>query len=251
MIRTLVVDDDFRVASIHSAYIAKIPGFSVVGEALSAQAVFDAVKRHHPDLILLDLYLPDLHGLEVLRRLRQPSTLDIDVIVVTAAQDTASVRSAIQGGAFHYILKPFAFPVLRETLFSYARMRQSLASASQGDQASIDRLYSTLGRPTFSGSVRGCSMYTLEAVEGVLANCQTELTAVEIAEGLGVSRATAQRYLTQLAAMNKAAMTPRYGSTGRPEHRYRWLGNERGGLGNERGGEDPGADLGQTSPVAT
>ena len=219
MIRTLVVDDDFRVAAIHAAYVEKVPGFSVVGRAHTAEALVTSLGPLQPDLILLDLYLPDHHGLEVLKRLRQPTSIasDIDVFVITAASDAASVRSAMQCGAVHYLLKPFGFPALQEKLIAYREMRRQLLALRQADQLSVDRLYSTMSR---TPNAPTHSTRTLEAVEQLLNECEGELSAVEVAGRLGISRATAQRYLSQLETSGKITMTLRYGAAGRPEHRY-------------------------------
>src|SRR5262245_36030440 len=106
MIRTLVVEDDFRVAKVHVGFTARVPGFEVVGTAHTARAALAAVNAHHPDLLLLDIYLPDASGLEVLRRvtlMRAPP----DVIMLTAASDMASVRAAVRAGAVAYLIKPF------------------------------------------------------------------------------------------------------------------------------------------------
>ena len=127
MIRTLVVDDDFRVAAIHAAYVNKVDGFEVIAEAHTAAEAVDAVDRLRPDLMLLDLYLPDEHGLKLVARLRDGHP-PVDVIVITAAKDADSVRVAMQGGALHYLLKPFSFPVLRDKLLSYAQMRTRLSA---------------------------------------------------------------------------------------------------------------------------
>jgi response regulator of citrate/malate metabolism len=220
MIRTLVVDDDFRVASIHAAYVQKVPGFSVVGQVHSAESLVTSIGPLQPELILLDLYLPDHHGLEVLKRLRQPGSGadQIDVIVITAASDPASVRSAMQCGAIHYLLKPFGFPALQDKLVAYQAMRLQLKALQRADQSSVDRLYSTMsGAPLASAT-----SHTLEAIEELLANDAGELSASQVAARLGTSRATAQRYLARLEAAGRITMTLRYGSAGRPEHRYRY-----------------------------
>ena len=226
MIRTLVVDDDFRVASIHAAYVEKVPGFVLVGQARSAEALVSSIGSLRPELILLDLFLPDHHGLEVLKRLRQPSSSanSIDVIVITAANDPASVRSAMQCGAIAYLLKPFSFSAFQEKLIAYREMRRQLVTLAHADQSSVDRLYASLSGDLGASVNRAHSTHTLDAIEAVLAEDESELSASDVAARLGVSRATAQRYLSQLEASGKVTMTLRYRATGRPEHRYRYRG---------------------------
>src|SRR6516225_2600864 len=126
MIRVVVVDDDFRIAGIHAAYVDKVDGFEAIAQAHTAAEAVTAVDRLRPDLLLLDLYLPDEHGLDLVARLRREGHPPVDVIVITAAKDADSVRAAMQGGALHYLLKPFSFPALRDKLLSYAQMRSRL-----------------------------------------------------------------------------------------------------------------------------
>lgn len=218
MIRTLVVDDDFRVAGIHSAYVEGVDGFEVIGQAYSGRATLDAVAGSKPELLLLDLYLPDVHGLDVLRLLRSRPE-PVDVIVITAASDTASVRSAMQAGAVHYLLKPFGFPVLREKLRAYQAMRSELTGHKQADQGRIDKVWNVLRTAGPAGSPSRSP--SLDAVETTLATAGGDLSASEVAARIGMSRATAQRYLTQLLSLGRAHVNLRYGTSGRPEHRYR------------------------------
>ncbi len=222
MIRTLVVDDDFRVATIHAAYVAKVDGFEVVAQAHTAAAAVEVVDRLRPDLMLLDLYLPDEHGLELVARLRDGGHPPVDVIVITAAKDAESVRAAMQSGALHYLLKPFSFPVLRDKLLSYAQMRARLSTLHEADQRTVDRVFGALRAPDQLAGVKGRSVHTLEAVEQLLSQTRGDLSAAEVAERTGMSRATAQRYLSHLHEAGRVEIKLRYGSGGRPEHGYSW-----------------------------
>lgn len=226
MIRTLIVDDDFRVAAIHAAYVGKIEGFEVIAQAHSAAEAVSAVDNLRPDLMLLDLYLPDEHGLKLVGRLRDGHP-PVDVIVITAAKDADSVRAAMQGGALHYLLKPFSFPVLRDKLLSYAQMRARLGALREADQRNVDRVFGALRAPDQLSAAKGRSVHTLEAVEQLLSEMAAEpsaggLSAAEVAERTGMSRATAQRYLTHLHDLGRVTVRLRYGVSGRPEHGYLW-----------------------------
>jgi response regulator of citrate/malate metabolism len=222
MIRTVVVDDDFRVAAIHAAYVAKVDGFEAIAEAHSAAEAVEAVDRLRPDLLLLDLYLPDEHGLDLVARLRRERHPPVDVIVITAAKDADSVRAAMQSGALHYLLKPFSFPVLRDKLLSYGQMRSRLDRLREPDQRNVDRVFGALRAPDQLAGGKGRSAHTLEAVERLLASGEADMSAAEVAEQTGMSRATAQRYLSHLHEVGRVEIRLRYGSGGRPEHGYRW-----------------------------
>jgi response regulator of citrate/malate metabolism len=222
VIRTLVVDDDPMTASIHRSYVERVPGFEVVGEAHSGRRALEAVGELRPDLLLLDIYLPDLSGLDVLRTLREPGRPHVDVIAVTAAKDVATLRTAIHGGVIHYLVKPFFFDTLRERLEGYAALHGRLERLREPDQHDIDHVFSLLRSHGRHGLPKGISAPTLETVVEALQRSEGDVTAVELAESTGISRGTARRYLEYLALTGAVELSLRYGSTGRPEHKYRW-----------------------------
>lgn len=224
MIRVVVVDDDFRIAGIHASYVNKVDGFVAIAQAHTAAEAVAVVDRLRPDLLLLDLYLPDEHGLDLVARLRGKGHPPVDVIVISAAKDADSVRAAMQGGALHYLLKPFGFPALRDKLLSYGQMRTRLESLNEPDQRNVDRVFGALRAPDQLAGAKGRSSHTLETVERLFASGDQELSAMDVAEMTGMSRATAQRYLSHLHEMGRVEIRLRYGSGGRPEHRYRWSG---------------------------
>lgn len=222
MIRTVVVDDDYRVAAIHAAYLSKVAGFEPIAQAHTGAEAVAAVDRLRPDLLLLDLYLPDEHGLDVVARLRGEDHPQVDVIVITAAKDADSVRAAMQQGALHYLLKPFGFPALRDKLQSYAQMRDRLAAIHTADQRSVDRVFGSLRVSADVAGAKGMSEYTLETVQRLLSSARRDLSASQVADEVGISRATAQRYLTHLHDVGQVSVRLRYGASGRPEHGYYW-----------------------------
>lgn len=216
MIRILVVDDDFMVARIHSGYVARVPGFQVVATAHTGADALAAVERHRPDLVLLDIYLPDMSGLEVLKVLR-----DVDVLVVSAARDLPTVREAMRGGAVNYLLKPFTAAALAERLEQYAATRKRLTTLGpEVRQDEVDRLFGTVKTPL----PKGLSSATCELVAETLREAGGDLSAAETATLAGLSRVSARRYLEHLCIVGKAELRPKYGTAGRPEHRYRWIG---------------------------
>jgi response regulator of citrate/malate metabolism len=219
MIRTLVVDDDYRIAKVHAAGVTRVEGFVSVGEAHSAAEAMALVRSLKPDLLLLDLYLPDGHGLELMRALGElPSRPDF--IVITAAQDIDSVRRAMQLGAVYYLVKPFGFAQLREQLAAYRQLRESLDGVAVASQETVDALYDLLRGPAARKADRRRLPATMAQVLDKVRIAPHDLSASEVAEQLGVSRATAQRYLADLVRRGLIDLSLNYGTTGRPEHRY-------------------------------
>jgi response regulator of citrate/malate metabolism len=222
MIGTLIVEDDFRVARLHAEVVAGLEGFTVVATVHSASAALDAVRRRAPQLVLLDLYLPDASGLEVLRRVRalpEPP----DVIVLSAAREMHSVRSAMQRGALHYLIKPFDFDDLRQRLTAYAELDAARSAERETHQQEVDRLFDLIRRPGNATAValpKGHSPATAQLVLEALEAAGGPVSASDVSQRVGISRATAQRYLTSLADAGKVRLNLRYGTAGRPEHRY-------------------------------
>lgn len=224
MIRTLIVDDDFMSASIHRSYIDRIAGFEAVGEAHSGREALELVHRLRPDLVLLDIYLPDMSGLDVLRRLRQDVEAGADVVAVTAAKDVKTLRAAMQGGVVHYVVKPFLFETFRDRLERYAALKQRLERLREASQGDVDYLFSLLRVEGRDRLPKGISAPTLGLVVAAARDSECEVSAVDVAERAGISRGTARRYLEYLESLGSVELTLRYGATGRPEHLYRWSG---------------------------
>ncbi|MDR7301954.1 response regulator [Haloactinomyces albus] len=227
MIRVLVVDDDVRVAHNHHKLVETLDGFESVGMAHTARNALEMVEELRPDLVLLDIYLPDESGVTVLRRLRGAAHA-LDVLVITAMRDAETVQASMQTGAVHYLLKPFPFSELRDRLQRYAEARSALDSVTEAEQSDVDRVYGLLRAQETTAAPaslpKGLSQVTAQLVVDTLRAADTDLSAVELGSRAGLSRVSARRYLDHLATIGTVELRMRYGSAGRPEHRYRWVG---------------------------
>lgn len=213
-LRVLIVDDDFHVARLHAAYVDSVAGFMALAPAGgSVSQALQAIHSLRPDLVLLDVYLPDGSGLDLLGQ------LDVDSIMLTAASDAQSIKVALRRGALGYMLKPFTAESLSQQLRSYARYRRILGGQQTAvDQTTIERAKRSLIPGDVTPSAKPRSATEAAVLESLLPGEQ--YSAAEVAERVGVSRATAQRYLSSLADDGAVEIQLRYGSTGRPEHRY-------------------------------
>ena len=221
MIRVLVVDDDFMVARVHTGFVSRVEGFEVVGTCHTGADAVAAAAELAPDLVLLDLYLPDRFGLDVLAELRSTGR-ECDVMVITAAKEAEAVRGALRQGVVDYVLKPFGFEDLRERLERYAAQRNALSDPQVRGQEDSDRVLSRGGGGPAAALPKGMSTQTASLVESALRGAQGNLSASEAAELVGVSRVSARRYLEYFCSIGQAEVSLRYGSAGRPERRYRW-----------------------------
>ena len=211
-IRTLIIDDDVAVAGIHHGFLLARGGFDVVAMAHTGQQGIDLAAELGPELVLLDIHLPDMSGLDVLQRLRARRR-PVDVLVITASRELDTVRGAMAGGVLHYLVKPFSSQALNERLDEYVMLRDDLASGASGplDQASIDRLVAPSRRSaaaeTPAGQAaqpdqaavrlpKGLSRPTLDAVIEALKASPEDVSAAGLALQLGLSSNTPQRSAT-------------------------------------------------------
>lgn len=214
MVRTwsvLVVDDDFRVAGIHADIVAAAPGFRVQGSVRTIAEAREALATDRPDLMLVDVYLPDGDGIELVRG------AGVDAFILSAADEADTVRRALHAGVLGYLVKPFPRQTLSERLDRYARFRHVLAGRRGLRQEKIDQALSIL-----HGQTPGAVVVSRSATEQLLLDAlgEGELSAAEAAERAGVSRATAQRRLATMAGQGVVQVRLRYGTSGRPEHLY-------------------------------
>ena len=220
MIRVLVVDDDYHVAHAHALSVARVPGFEVVGEAHTGAEARELVTSAEPDLLLLDMYLPDFSGLDLVRQVAASGERVPDFLLVTAARDIESVRTAMQLGSFYYLVKPFTFAALREQLEGYRAWAERIERAPEADQHVVDALYSLRGAPPRRAAATRTLQPTMARVLQIVVAAPAPIGAAEVAEILGASRPTAQRYLAGLVDKQLLDLDLTYGATGRPEHRY-------------------------------
>jgi response regulator of citrate/malate metabolism len=218
----LVVDDDFMVAEIHRRFVERVDGFRAVGVARNGAEALEAARTLRPDLILLDVYLPDMTGLQVLHRLRTDGDA-VGVIMITAARELDTVGGALDGGAADYLIKPFEFAQLQAKLESFAARADALKSAGGADQSLIDSLFgrsrsAAAPKPLPKGLGVETGRLVLDAVR-----TSGEVSAAECADMVGISRVSARRYLEYLLGEGLLELRLQYG-VGRPERRYRVVG---------------------------
>ena len=210
-IHVLVVDDDFHVGGLHRDIVAARPGYTALEPVRGVRAARAAMRDFRPDLVLCDVYLPDGDGIAFV------AEIDVDAVMISAASDGATVRRAFRAGALDYLIKPFEPTQLSDRLEAYRRFRTLAAEDRQLDQDAIDKAQRVLhGRD--GGLTSGSRSTTEKLLIELLQDGETSATL--IADRAGLSRATAQRHLAALATRGDVDVTLRYGSTGRPEHRY-------------------------------
>jgi len=228
VITVLVVEDEPLIAEAHTAYLARLQGFSVVGVATTARdamrlASTAAASERPIDLVLLDIGLPDANGIALASALSglRPAP---DIITITSERDLEMVRAAVSHGALAYLLKPFTFAAFRDRMERYRRYRTALPAGTEAaSQAEVDRALAELRIATDrSVTPKGAAPGTTDEIARVVRDRPDGITADEVAKEVGVSRVTAWRYLERLADEGTVNRQTNYGKAGRPKTRYQW-----------------------------
>jgi len=221
-IRVLIVEDDPMVADINSDYTSSVSGFRVVGIAKNGSDALQKLTSLKPDLLILDIYLPEFNGMEILSRLRKEDR-PVDVIMITAADDVNTIQSALRQGIFAYITKPFKFSRFQSTLESYKRFRQTMEQKTNLAQSDIDAILAVPGPEMEERTPKNFHVKTLALVTDYLQNSDKPLSAEEVASGVGISRVTSRRYLEYLVSLGRVEMDLCYIAVGRPVHRFKFI----------------------------
>jgi len=226
MIRVLIIEDDIRIAEINRRLVEKADGYVVVGIATNEQQAFEQLHILMPDLVLLDIFFPDMSGLDFLRQLRQTQPYT-EVIMITAAKDMKSVREAIQSGVFDFIMKPVVYDRMLETLQKFKQYHQDLQAMSQHSNAVNQQQIDALLRGRVEGLSKesyypkGIDKLTLDKVLNYTHVIENGISADKLGKIIGVSRSTARRYLEYLVSEGSLKADVQYGTVGRPERVYR------------------------------
>lgn len=223
-LEVLIVEDNLKASRTHQAFVEKVEGFAVTGIANTIEEARLLLATLEPDLILLDIYLPESNGLTFLQEIRTGKH-KADVILVTAAREVEMLHSALQGGAFDYMIKPVFFERFRESLDTYRAYRRQLAEAGTLSQENADRLFRKAAPVIGAGSddlPKGIDTVTLDTIVGIFHSSQgVALSATEVGNEVGVSRTTARKYLEYLISLGTLTISLDYGTKGRPERKYR------------------------------
>lgn len=222
-IRMLIIEDDRQIAEIQRRFVERLEAVELCGMAHSIADAQDLVEVLKPDLILLDVYFPDGNGLELLRQLRARNSAT-DVILITAAREVDTLRSALRAGVFDYILKPLVYERLEEAIQHYRQHQQALEGLQDLAQKEVDALLprgqSEAPAEHSPRLPKGIDALTLEKILAVVRTAN-DWNAETVGHEIGASRTTARRYLEYLVSTGGLTAEVTYGSVGRPERRYR------------------------------
>ncbi|MDQ0220261.1 response regulator [Peribacillus cavernae] len=224
-ISVLLIEDDPMVQEVNKQFIERVNGFKVTDVASNGQEGLRKIMHSPPDLVILDIFMPVQDGIDTLYEIRKQQA-DVDVIVISAANDQKTIRKMIQNGAFDYLIKPFKFERLKQTLEKYYRFRTQVQKDNPLSQSQLDKMIfqkdqgHSADQRTKEALPKGLNEATLNQIIEFLNLQASSLSAEEVADGIGIARVTARRYLDYLKGQGVLHLDTQYGSIGRPINKY-------------------------------
>ncbi|SFJ48693.1 two-component system, CitB family, response regulator DctR [Halobacillus dabanensis] len=216
----LLIEDDPMVQEVNRQFIEAVPPFQVIDIASDGKEGVHLAEKLAPDLIILDIYMPGLNGMDTLKEIRKHA-FDVDVIVITAANDKEMVRTMFQNGVVDYILKPFKFERLQQSLINYKTYHSQINGEGALQQEQVDGLIGSYVKEGVKELPKGLNQQTLDQILQFLQQSECALSAEQVADGIGMARVTARRYLEYLQKIGEVDIEIQYGGIGRPVNRYK------------------------------
>ncbi len=222
MCRVLIVEDDPMVGKVNKNYIESVEGFQVAGICKDEIEALDFLKKNQVDLVILDVYLPRGDGLSILKKIRN-ANIKCDVIMVTASAEVDKIECAFEMGVVDYLVKPFEYERLKESLQRYNAKRDLLDAKKTLTQKDIDG-YLKSDFNYIRDIPKGLNKYTLKDIMGFLEETNGQkLSAENISEELDISKVTVRRYMDYLEEGGYVIKEAEYGSVGRPLYLYTFI----------------------------
>lgn len=202
-IRVLLVEDDPMVREVNRQFIERVEGFKVIDMASNGIAGIKKIKESSPDLIVMDIFMPEQDGIETLRQIRHEN-INVDCISVTAANDVQTIQQILHLGVFDYIMKPFTYERMEQTLIHYRQFKEKIESNDDVTQEELDEMIGQVRQQREEAEQaiqlsqelpKGFNRATLDKVIFYLKQSKNGASADDVATGIGVARVTARRYL--------------------------------------------------------
>lgn len=221
MLKVAIAEDDFRVAQVQEQFLMKIKEVQVVGKALNAKETMEMLEEKEVDLLLLDVYMPDELGTDILPKIRDRFS-HVDIIMITAATEKRMLEKSIRNGVCHYLIKPVTLDKFIETIEDYKKKKQLLDSHVEVNQSLVDTYFGKAKEKEMDQKnlPSGVDAFTLQKVREIMQSLDEGITIEGMGEKMGASRTTARRYLEYLVSINECTAELEYGIVGRPERKY-------------------------------
>lgn len=218
--KVLIVEDDPMVADINRHYVEKNNLFEVKGHAGNGEEALCFLEKEKVDLIILDVFMPVMDGIETLKNIRNRK-IPAEVIMVTAANDTSTLEQTMHLGVLDYLVKPFTLERLQISLEKFVSRYNLIKQNSVLDQAKIDSLIVSQIDIKDEDLPKGIQRKTLEIILKYFDTVNYFQSVDMISEKIGISIVTIRHYLNYLVQKNVLEETINYETGGHPSMLYR------------------------------
>lgn len=219
--QVVIVEDEPIIAKLNKAYTEKDPRFQVVRVFEEGRSALRYLSETPADLMILDVYMPLLNGVELLRELRGRG-IETDAIMVTAAHETHTLETLLKLGVTDYLVKPFSLSRFQQALETFCQRRLALDHPTQVTQSQIDRLLFTSTPFSDENPVpKGLQSKTLAMLRDCLKNAGPQGASSDtLSLQAGLSTVTIRRYMNYMLAQGLADSRVNYDTGGRPSVIY-------------------------------
>ena len=221
--KVLIVDDDPMVAMINEPYVCKNKQFKVAGSCRNGKEAIEFLEANPTDLVILDVYMPDMDGLETLKKIREKK-ISSEVIMVTAANDVATLEDTLHLGVIDFLIKPFAYERFQIALEKFLANRKAFRDSAILNQSSVDNIITNSTKIASKEYPKGIQEKTLLLIRDYFAENKSPdgwFSGEAIAEKVGLSSVTIRRYMNFLVGSGEVEESINYETGGRPSVLYK------------------------------
>lgn len=216
MYTVLIVEDDPMVAMINEQFVSRHKDFTVVEKCGDGESALQYLEENKVDLVIMDVYMPIMDGFETLRQIRKKQ-IEVDVIMVTAANEAESLKQGLHLGVVDYLIKPFTFERFKIALDKFLAQADALKDLEKVNQKNIDNLIDKSRKTVDELHPKGIQEKTMQMIlDYMKENTNKWLTGDEIAEKVGLTGVTVRRYMSHLTETGMVIGDMNYETGGRP-----------------------------------
>ena len=217
MYKVIIVEDDPMVAMINNHYVEQDKRFHVVQSFRNGNDAFKYLSENQVDLAILDVYMPILDGLSLLKKIRA-AEINADIIMVTASNDKNTLDTVLNFGVIDYLVKPFVQERFQQALDKFVEFNMQKNNVCVLDQNRIDEIMNSEHFVNNNIELpKGIQDKTLDKIREYLRkDSNSGHTSEQIAAFLNISKVTVRKYMHYLTKNNEVLEQINYDTGGRP-----------------------------------
>lgn len=220
MLKAIIVEDDPMVARLNEIFLEKFKEIKVHKIITNGEDAMKYLSSNEVDLVILDIYMPIVTGIEVLKFIKH-HYLNCDVIMITAATETAVLDEILHLGVIDYLVKPFEQERFDIAISNFLSRKKLIHQSDKASQKIIDNILNKKNKRI--RLEKGMQQNTLDHVIKAMKTHSDYITCSMLADEINLSKVTARRYLNYLVEAGTVQSKVDYSTGGRPSIKYKLL----------------------------